>query len=244
MKKSLLIFMMMAVAYFPCLGDAASMSDDSSMAHVDLAASYFQAGKADIAAEELEKVLGKNPKQTQANDLMGLIQMRSGNTKQAESYFKTAIAGDAFNGSAYNNYGLLLCQSGRFDEGMEAFGKALQYPKSIRVAQTLVNGGSCLSQKGDPGGSEKFLLKALEQEPFMPAALYQLAKVYYSTNRYEQAESRLKALHKQVQANAASTFLMYQIAVAQGRSSEAKNLFNVLKTRFTDSAETQRIKSN
>jgi type IV pilus assembly protein PilF len=170
------------------------------------------------------------------------MKMKNGNFLDAESHFKIAIASNPTNGSAHSNYGTLLCQQSRYDAGMESFGKALQYPKFTKVAQTLVNGGICLLQKGDNLAAEKFLLKALEQEPFMPAALYQLSKVYFLTNRLDQAESRLNALHKQVQANAASTFLLYQIAIAKGNAQQAQNYAKTILTRFPASQEASLIK--
>lgn len=216
--------------------------EDFASAHIELAASYFAAGKTDTAFDEIQKVIAKEPKNSPANELLGLMQMKAGNFAEAEAHFKIAITSNPTNGSAHSNYGTLLCQQSRYEAGMEEFGKALQYPKYIKIAQTLVNGGICLQQKGDPVSAEKFLLKSLEQEPFMPAALYQLSKVYFSTNRLDLAESRLTALHKQVQPNAASTFLLYQIAIAKGNGSQAQSHAKTLVTRFPDSPEASLVK--
>lgn len=221
----------------------AQHKEDSALAHVELAASYYQAGRFEIAQEELGRILAKDPQNSAANDLLGLLYQKNGNVAQAESSFRTAIASNPANSSAQTNYGTLLCRSGRYDAGMEAYGKALQMPTHIQVSQTLVNGGICLTQKGDMPGAEKFFVKALEQEPFMPSALFQLAKVYYSTHRFEQADSRLAALHKQSEPNAASTLLMYQLAMAEGKQDQARVLAQKLQTRFADSPEAQQIKN-
>lgn len=221
----------------------AQQKEDSSLAHVELAASYYQAGRVDTAQEELTRVLSKDPRHSAANDLQGLLYQKTGNLAQAEDSFRTAIMSNPANSSAQSNYGTLLCQSGRYDAGMEAYGKALRTPAHLHVAQTLVNGGICLSQKGDYSGAEKFLVKALEQEPFMPAALYQLARVYVATQRFDQADSRLAALHAQVEPNAASTLLMYQVAQGAGKQEEARALAQKIQTRFADSPEAQQIKN-
>jgi type IV pilus assembly protein PilF len=221
----------------------AQRKEDSAQAHIELATNYYQAGRIEIAQEELMRVLATDPQNSSANDLLGLLYLKSGNTAQAETAFKTAITSNAYNSSAQTNYGTLLCKSGRYEAGMEAYGKALQTPVRIQVSKTLVNGGICLTQKGDLAGAEKFFLKALEQEPFMPSALYQLAKVYYATQRFDQADSRLMALHKQTEPNAASTLLMYQLAVAEGKQGQAGALAQKLQTRFADSPEAQQIKT-
>lgn len=218
--------------------------EDSAAAHVELAASYFQAGRLDVAQEELQKVLAQDPRNSMANDLLGVIHLKNGSMGLAEQAFRSALATDPGNGSAQNNYGMLLCQTNRAEAGMEAFGRALQSPKGLNIAQTLVNGGICLSRKNDHLGAEKFFLKALEQEPFMPSALFQLAKVYYATQRYPQAASRLAALHKQVAPNAASTFLMYELALAENKPTQAQSLSRLLQTQFPDSPEAQRTVKN
>lgn len=215
--------------------------EDSESAHLELAASYFEAGRPDVAVEELQKVLAKNPQSSPANNLMGVVYMKAGNLDQAEKYLSSALAADPQSGNARNNYGQLLCKTGRYDAGMESFAKALQSPKFTQIPQALVNGGICLQQKGDMPAAEKFLLKALEQEPFMPAALYQLAKVYLAMGRLPQAESRLAALHKQAQPNAASLMLARQLALAQGKPDEAQAFAALLASRFPASAEAQQI---
>ena len=216
---------------------------EANGSRVELAAQYFQAGKPEIAIEEIQKVLAEDPRHSGANNLLGLIRLREGNAAESETAFRISLGADPGNAGAHNNYGMLLCQTGRHDAGMEEFGKALQRPSSIQVAQTLLNGGICLTQKGDAAGAEKFFLKALEAEPFMPSALYQLAKVYHQTNREPQAESRLAALHRQIEPTPASAFLAYQVARAQNKP-EANKLAQTLRARFPDSVEAQQLSRN
>lgn len=245
MKKEILLTVLAtAMISGPAWAQKPPAKDDSAAAHVELAANYYQAGRLEVAAEELQKVLDKEPRNAQANNMMGLVYMKLGNLAQAESYLKTSLAADPASGNTLNNMGMLLCQTRRHDAGMESLGRALSSPRYTQISQTLVNGGICLQQKGDLVAAEKFLLKALEHEAFMPAALFQLAKVYYATQRYPQAESRLAALHKQLQPNAASTYLQYQLALAQGKPAESARLAALLQSRFPESAESQNIKLN
>lgn len=216
---------------------------EANGSRIELAAQYFQAGKTEIALEEIQKVLAEDPRHSGANSLLGLIRLREGNAAESENAFRLALTSDPGNAGAHNNYGMLLCQTGRHDAGMDEFGKALQKPGSIQVAQTLLNGGICMTQKGDPLAAEKFFLKALEAEPFMPSALYQLAKVYHQTNRDPQAESRLAALHRQIEPTAASILLAYEVARGQNKS-EANKLAKTLKALFPDSSEAQQLTRN
>lgn len=221
----------------------ASKEADFANAHIELASSYFQAGRSDVAVEELQKVLAREPKNSQAHNLKGLIHLKLGDLPKAESEFRDAVASDPGNGDAQNNYGMMLCQAGRYGEGMDAFGRALQSPRYHQIPQTLVNGGICLQQKNDFAGAEKFLIKALEQEPFMPSALYQLAKVYHATGRDDAAASRLSALHQQVAPTAASLELSRQVAQGQGNAQQAQESAKALRARFPQSPEALRLDS-
>ena len=218
--------------------------DESALAHMELASSYFQAGRTDVALDEIQKILNTDPNNSMANELLGLIYMKRGQLAEAEVKLKLATISDTTNSSAFSNYGMLLCKMSKYDEGMTAFGKSLLSSRNSRPSTTLVNASICLQQKGDQTGAEKFLLKALEQEPFMPAALYQLSRVYFATQKYDLAESRLIALHKQTEPNASSLYLSYLINSAQGKTSQAKTIETLLKTRFSDSPEVQLLKAN
>lgn len=220
---------------------SATSAANSAKAHLDLAVSYFQSGQFETAQSEAQRALKDEPKNSQALMLMGLIHMQMKELPRAEEMLRAAIAADANNGDAYNNYGLLLCQTNRIDASIEQFGRAMSSPRYSKVSQTLVNAGICLTQKNDYAAAEKYFLKALEQDPFMPSALYQLSRAYLKGNRVDLAENRLEALHRQITPNSASLYLESQIARAKGDSAKAQRLAERVNKQFPNSPEARRV---
>lgn len=218
----------------------AANAGNSAKAHLDLAVSYFQSGQFETAQSEAQRALQMEPKNSQALMLMGLVHMQMKELPRAEEMLRAAIAADASNGDAHNNYGLLLCQTNRIDASLEQFGRALSAPRYTKISQTLVNAGICLTQKNDFAAAEKYFIKALEQDPFMPSALYQLSRVYLKSNRAELAQNRLEALHRQITPNSASLFLESQIARAKGDTALAQRISERLTQQFPASMEARR----
>ena len=118
--------------------------------HVMLGASYLQRGQLDVAKQELEKALKQSPKNSQANNIMAVLQWRLKDYIEAERFFRQAIASDGKNPSALHNYGAFLCDRGKLDEGVRhlavAAGNAL-YPYT---AEVNLNAGICLMKKPSP----------------------------------------------------------------------------------------------
>lgn len=211
--------------------------------YIELGISYFEAGKYEIAMEEANKALAKEPQNADAHNLLGSVYLRLNDNANAEEEFKKALQIAPQNADALNNMGLVLCKTNRVDASLEFFGKALSTPRYPRAAQTLVNAGVCINKKQDYAASEKYFVKALEQEPFMPIALYQLALSYFKTGRSDMAESRIDALHKQISPNAASLYLLASIEQARGNNSKADQYRQRIASQFPQSNEARRIAS-
>lgn len=95
--------------------------------------------------------------------------------------------------------------------------------------------------KQDYVAAEKYFLKALEQDPLMPGALFQLSRNYLKQNRVELAQARLDGLHRQVSPNSSSTYLQLQIAKARGDAQEAQRLGERIAKQFPNSLEAKRL---
>lgn len=217
---------------------------DSVKAHVELGVSYFQAGRFDVAQEEALAALKERPSDSDALTLLGSVHWALKEAAPAEAAFRKAISSNSSNANAQNNLGLILCQTGRIDEGIENFGLALatpRYPKE-QMLNTLINSGICLSSKPDYPAAERYFLKALEQEPFHPPALFQLANLYYKTNRYPAASSRLEALHKLTRPTAATLLLQAKVAQAQGNTELARDSAQKILLQFPDSPEAKTLR--
>ncbi len=224
----------------------AEQRHDPIRAHIELGVSYYQDGRFDIAQEEALAALKDDSSNSDALTLLGAVHLALGEIPQAESAFRKAVSSNPQNANARNNLGQVLCQTRRHEEGIEQFGRALatpRYPQDMML-NTLINAGICLASKPDLPAAERYFLKALQEEPFYPPALYQLANLYYKTNRFAAAESRIEALHKQTAPTAATLYLQAQIAQAQSNHVLARELAAKLLLQFPKSPEAKKLRGD
>ena len=81
--------------------------------HVMLGANYLQRGQLDVAKEELDKALKEAPDNSQANNIMAVLQWRLKKYDEADRFFRKALDTDPGNSSAHHNYGAFLCDRGK-----------------------------------------------------------------------------------------------------------------------------------
>src|SRR5713226_10101407 len=68
----------------------------------DLGAGYLERNQLDIANQELQKAFAINSNDSQANNIMGLLQARMKNYDKADKYFRKAISAQPDNSDAQN----------------------------------------------------------------------------------------------------------------------------------------------
>ena len=95
-----------------------SVADAGRRAQIrlELAANYYQAGRMDVAMEEVGQALSAKPDYADAYGLLGLILMQNQDWGQADIAMRKAIDLNPRDGNQIHNYGWMLCQQKRFDE--------------------------------------------------------------------------------------------------------------------------------
>jgi type IV pilus assembly protein PilF len=180
LRKLIPLFLIVTVA--GCASSAQRQADQEKKekmveTHVMLGAGYLQRGQLDVAKQELEKALKQSPGNSQANNMMAVLQWRLNDYPEAERFFRKAIAGDGKNPSVQHNYGAFLCDRGKLDEAVRyldmAAGNAL-YPYA---AEVNLNAGICLMKKPSPALAEKYFREALRINPKLAGALFHMAKL-------------------------------------------------------------------
>jgi len=142
--------------------------------HTRLGATYLYRNQLDVAQQELERALELDPDDSQANNVMGLLQIRLKNDDKAERHFRRAISEQGDNSEARNNYGVFLCERNRLDEADKQFRAALANQLYRTPEQAALNAGLCALRKPDKDAAAKYLRTALEKDPRLTPALYQM----------------------------------------------------------------------
>ncbi|QKV53855.1 type IV pilus biogenesis/stability protein PilW [Comamonas antarctica] len=223
-------------------GDIVTPSDESEVRRrarirMELAGSYFQLGKTEIALDEIKQSLATDPGYAEAHQLRGLIYMQLNDPVLAEDGFRRALALAPRDGNVMHNYGWLLCQQKRYAQADQLFNDALAQPRYQAAAKTWMAKGLCLESAGQHKAAEQALFKAYEMDAGNPVVAYNLANVLYVQGDATRARFYIRRLNNSEQANAESLWLGIRIERAQGDQLAMQQLAGPLGRRFPESRE-------
>ena len=154
---------------------------------LELAASYFQAGRIDVALEEVNQALASDPGSADGYGLLALIYMRNQDWDQADASLRKAMSLRPQDGDLQHNYGWLLCQRKQYVQAQEWLDKALAQPGYLERPKTWMAKGLCLQQAGLLVEAQQALLKGYELDAANPVIAYHLSNVMLQGRRQEGA---------------------------------------------------------
>ncbi len=165
---------------------------DRAQAHTDLGAGYLQQRQLEVALEEFSLAVQIDPTYGAAYNGLGLVYSALGQDTKAEQNFKKALLIDPNNSESHNNYGSFLCARKRYDESVKEFLAAVRNPLYATPAVAYTNAGICSGLKQDTQAAESYLQKALQIDPLLNTAAYQLALIQFNRNESVLAKKTLQ----------------------------------------------------
>jgi len=204
---------------------------------MELAVGYFEQGQTKVALDEVKQALVADPSFPDAYNLRGLIYMRLNDTRQAEDSFRRAASLNPRDASVQHNYGWLLCQQGRYDESLRAFGVALANPLYAGRAKTLMAQGICQARAGRKAEAERSLARSYELDAGNPVTGYNLAKLLFERGDFTRAQFYIRRLNNSELANAESLWLGIKVERRLDDRLAMEQLAGQLKKRFPQSRE-------
>jgi type IV pilus assembly protein PilF len=204
---------------------------------LELASSYFEQGKTDIALDEIKHTLAIDPSFADAYNLRALVYMRLNDTRQAEEDFRRALGTNPNNSDFLHNYGWLLCQQQRYAEADAQFVRALANPAYGSRAKTVMAQGLCKARAGQRSEAEALLLKAYELDPGSPVTGYNLALLLYQRGDYTRAQFYIRRLNNGEFANAESLWLGIRVERRLKDETAFAQLVEQLRKRYPQSRE-------
>lgn len=204
---------------------------------LQLASSYYEEGKVEVALDELKQVLTADPSFSDAYNLRGLIYMRLRELPQAEDSFKRALALNPRDADAHHNYGWLQCEQGRYAEAMRSFDQALASPLYGSRPKTLMAQGICSARAGRFEEAERSLARSYELDAGNPITGYNLANLLFRKGDYERAQFYIRRLNNSELANAESLWLGIKVERRMNDTQAMGQLAEQLRKRFPNSRE-------
>lgn len=171
-----------------CASDAERQASEAKRrqmidTNIQLATGYLQNGQVEYAKERLERALKIDPRDSQANNMMALLQWRLKDYEAADRHFRRALDAEKENAEAQNNYGVFLCERGRIDEAESWFKRAIENPYYRTPAIANQNAGLCLMKRGSRPEAEAYFREALKLDPRLAPSLHQMAVITFDSGR-------------------------------------------------------------
>jgi len=211
--------------------------------HTQLGASYLSRNQLDIAQQELERALAINSDDSQANHIMGLLQIRLKQDDEAERYFKRAVGEQPENPDARNSYGVFLCERERLDEADEQFRAAIRNPLYKTPEQANLNAGLCRLKKPDQTTAESYFRVTLQHNPRQPQALFHLARLSYETGKPLPARGFMQRYFEVATDTAEVLLLAFRIERALGDKNAQATYALRLRGKFPKSEEARQLRT-
>ncbi len=211
-------------------------------AHTDLGAVYYQQKQLEIALEEFNEAAKIDPTFGLAYNGLGLVHAALGQDDIAEVNFKRAVQIEPNNSESRNNYGGFLCARNRVDESIKEFMAAVKNPLYGTPAIAYTNAGICSMRKKDTANAEVYFQKALQIEPLLNTAAYQLASIQFKRNDAAGAKKTLQNVMLS-QPSPEVLWLAIQIERVVGDKDDEASYVLQLRRQYPDSEQAKLLQS-
>jgi len=239
LKKMTIVFMLLPLAACSIFSGPKTPADTGSQAantNVQLGLAYLQSGDVQRAKQKLLLAEQQAPQATESQGAMGYFLESTGNSSEAEAYYRKAATLHAQSGAAQNNYGTFLCRSGRYAEADQHFLLALQDPSYLNTAQVYENAGLCAMQIPDASKARDYFTQSITQDPRRAVAWLELGWIDYQQKNYQPAQESFDH-YMQLTKDPTSNALWLGVVLARALDNEsvAGRYTLMLQTRFPNS---------
>ncbi len=208
--------------------------------HIDLATGYIDLERYKIANEELQKALAIDPTSSRAYQVSAILGLRLGMTGQAIESMEQAYKYDPNNGAIAHELGVILCNSGQKQKGLEYFGVAMADQFFASRALSALRAGECIGN-AQPNQARGYFDKALSIDPTLKVALYRTAEVLYLEGYPDQARVYFEKYMLNRIHSPETLLLGYRIETKASALPEARDYANELLRNFPTSPQAKKL---
>ena len=218
--------------------------NDASDVHLQLGARYLSLGNYAAAKENLETAIDKNSDSVPAHIALAYLYEKLNKFDDARNQYEIVSRLDPENLSLQNNYGRFLCDRREFDKGVSLLEKLSNNLLDSTPWITVTNLGRCKLGMGDKASAEKYLTKALQQDPTYAPALLEMQKISYQNNNFQAANDYLQRYLMVAPQTPETLWIAIQTEAALGNTIAVKEYTQFLLVNFPFSNEAKQIKSS
>lgn len=238
-----------AVVIFALCSCAAQQSQDASREsgqresariHTELGAGYYAQNQPGVALEEFNDAIRIDPTYAMAYNGLGLVYAALHEDDKADANYKKSLQLEPGNSESHNNYGTFLCSRNRIDESISQFLEAVKNPLYTTPGSAYLNAGICSLKKQDVKNAELYLQKALQAQPLLHQAAYQLALIHFNRGQHQLAHNDLQ---NAMISNPTPEMLWLGIRIERvlGDKNAESSYTLLLKSKYPDSEQTKAL---
>ena len=223
-------------------GDLPTQSDQTeaqrrAQIRLQLAVGYFAQGQMTTALDEVKQALQIDPNLADAYSVRALIYMELMENKLAEENFQQAMKLAPDNPDLANNFGWFLCQSGRVEQSIDYFEKALANRHYSSPSKALNNAGMCSLRLKRTAEAERYLTRAFRIDPSNPDISLSLSKLYLALGDMTRAQFHVRRAVAAERLTPDALWTAIKIERRSGDKMAEVGLANQLRRRFPNSPE-------
>lgn len=207
-----------------------------------LGLNYMQQGNYEVAMEKLERALEQDPNLVEGHHYLAELYRTLRNDDKAEQHYRRALRLAPNDGSLQNNYAVFLCDRGRYGDAEERFVRAARTSGYQRADEAYQNAATCMMRIPDPERAKLHLRQALDVNPLLPSALFQMATLSFDTGEALPARAFLQRFEAVSRHSAQSLWLGVRIERTLDNAPAAADYARQLREQFPRAEETARLR--
>ncbi len=205
--------------------------------HLQAAEAMLRRGNPELALRRVLKALKHDPGNARAYMEAARIYAANGQPGLARKHYAKALSLAPGDPAVVNDYARFLCEQGTTDEGERLFLTLAEDKDPHLRAVAFTNAGLCVLRIPDPDRAAQYFRAAVEADPALATAHYQLARIYFQKQRHPQAQRAIRDYFAYAQPSPKALLLGMQIAEKAGDNEALERYGEQLLKQFPGSAQ-------
>ena len=210
---------------------------DIARVHLQAAEEMLQRGNPELALRRVLKALEYDPTNPRAYMEAGRIYAANRQPGLARKYYLKALELAPDDPAVVNDYGRFLCQQGSTAEGERLFLRLAEDPEPHLRAVAFANAGLSALRIPDADRAAQYFRAAVEADPTLAVAYYQLARIYFDKQRYPQAQRAIRSYFEYAAPTPKALLLAMRIADKNGDNAAFERYGEQLLKDFAGTAQ-------
>ncbi len=209
--------------------------------YLQLGIRYMDIGKLELAKENLQRALEKEPNNARAHSAMAFLYEKINHFDDARQHYESALSLSSDDTSIQNNYGKFMCDRRQFDKGLALLKQSMTNLLNDRQWMSLTNAARCHLGMGQRPQAVTLLKQALDLNGQYAAALLEMQKISYQMGDYKEAEDYLQRYLGEAEHTPETLWFGIQTEQTLGNRSLANEYRNLLLDKFPNSNEAKQV---